>query len=44
MNYDYKTCKDCQYYYGEIDSCMYGEEDIPTNWPKKCEEEPKSDC
>ena len=33
----YETCKDCQYYYGEINWCMYGEEDVPDNLEKKCE-------
>ena len=26
----YETCKDCPYYYGEINQCMYGE-DVPNN-------------
>lgn len=34
----YETCKDCPYYYGEIDQCMYGEEDVPDGLEKKCEE------
>ena len=34
----YETCKDCPYYYGEINQCMYGEEDVPNNLEKKCEE------
>ena len=33
----YETCKDCLYYYGEINQCMYGEEDVPNNLEKKCE-------
>ena len=33
----YETCKDCPYYYGEINWCMYGEEDVPDNLEKKCE-------
>ena len=39
MIYDkmYKTCKDCPYYKGEINLCMYGEEDVPNNLEKKCE-------
>ena len=28
----------CEYYYGEIDECMYGEPEIPANWDKKCEQ------
>ena len=34
----YKTCKDCPYYYGEINWCMYGEEGVPNNLEKKCNE------
>ena len=34
----YKTCKDCQYYYGEVNWCMYGEENVPNNLEKKCNE------
>ena len=34
----YKTCKDCPYYYGEINECMYGEENVPNDLEKKCEE------
>ena len=33
----YETCKDCPYYYGEINWCMYGEEDVPDNLEKKSE-------
>lgn len=33
---NYKTCKDCPYYYGEIDNCMFGEPDIPDNLKRKC--------
>lgn len=32
------SCKDCPYYYGEIDWCMLGEPDVPDNMAKKCEE------
>ena len=36
----YETCKDCPYYYyGEINWCMYGEEDVPDNLEKKCDKE-----
>ena len=34
----YETCKDCPYYYGEVDWCMYGEEGVPNNLEKKCNE------
>ena len=34
----YETCKDCPYYYGEINQCMYGEEDVPDDLKKKCQE------
>ena len=33
----YETCKDCPYYYGEVNQCMYGEEGVPDNMEKKCE-------
>lgn len=26
---NYEKCNGCPYYYGEIDSCMFGEEDVP---------------
>lgn len=32
----YYICKDCQYYFGQADSCMVGEEDIPDNLERKC--------
>ena len=35
----YETCKDCPYYYGEINWCMYGEEDVPDYLEKKCNKE-----
>lgn len=28
----------CVYYYGEIDECMYGEPEIPSDWDKECEQ------
>lgn len=36
MIYDelYKTCKDCPYYYGEINQCMYGEDDVTDDLKK----------
>ena len=33
----YETCKDCPYYFGEINWCMYGEENVPDDLEKKCE-------
>lgn len=33
---NYEECKDCPYYYGEIDNCMYGELDVPDDLEKKC--------
>lgn len=33
----YKNCKGCPYYLGEIDQCMFGEEDVPDNLENKCE-------
>ena len=33
----YEICKDCPYYYGEINYCMYGEENVPDYLEKKCE-------
>lgn len=32
----YCICKDCQYYFGQADSCMVGEEDVPDNLERKC--------
>lgn len=33
----YKFCNGCPYYYGEIDDCMYGEDDVPsTPEDRKC--------
>ena len=34
----YEACKDCPYYYGEVNQCMYGEEGVPDDLEKKCEE------
>lgn len=36
--HNYERCNGCAYYYGEIDSCMYGEPDVPTDAPRKCKE------
>lgn len=33
---EYEICKDCPYYYGEINECMCGEEDVPDNMDRKC--------
>lgn len=34
---NYEKCNGCPYYFGEIDSCMFGEEDVPIDMEKKCE-------
>ena len=36
---NYELCKNCAYYYGEIDNCMFGEEDVPNDMERKCEKE-----
>ncbi len=36
---NYETCKGCAYCYDEIDSCVYGEPDVPTDAPRKCQED-----
>lgn len=36
---NYLKCMGCAYYYGEIDGCMYGEPDVPTDTPRKCKED-----
>lgn len=33
---DYEVCKKCEYYYGEIDECMFGEPDVPDNMERMC--------
>ena len=33
---NFKKCNGCPYYYGEINQCMYGEEDVPDDLEKKC--------
>ena len=35
--FNFKKCNGCPYYYGEINQCMYGEEDVPDDLKKKCE-------
>lgn len=37
MTNNYDKCNGCPYYLGEIDNCMYGEEDIPNDMKRKCE-------
>ena len=37
MMRNYDKCNGCPYYFGEIDNCMYGEEDIPNDMERKCE-------
>ena len=37
----YETCKDCLYCYREVNQCMYGEEGVPDDLEKKCEEKNK---
>lgn len=32
-------CFGCWYCYGDLDWCMYGEDDIPDYMPKNCEGE-----
>lgn len=34
---NYERCKDCPYYYGEINLCMFGEEDVPDDLETNCE-------
>lgn len=38
-----KKCKGCDYYYGEINECMKGEDDVPDNMKMKCKEEEQED-
>lgn len=35
---NYDECNGCPYYYGEIDQCMYGDDDLPDNLSMKCKE------
>ena len=37
MSNNYEKCNECPYYYGEIDNCMFGEEDISNDMKRKCE-------
>ncbi|MFR1874917.1 MAG: hypothetical protein ACLS2Y_08600 [Mediterraneibacter faecis] len=39
MNLFFKKCNGCPYYFGEIDQCMVGEDDIPNDMEKKCKTE-----
>ena len=34
----YETCKDCPSCHREVNQCMYGEEGVPDDLEKKCEE------
>lgn len=36
---NYEKCNGCPYYFGEIDQCMVGEDDIPDDLEKKCKKE-----
>lgn len=36
--HNYEKCKGCACYFGEIDDCMYGEPDVPSDAPCKCKE------
>ena len=36
---NFEKCNGCPYYFGEIDQCMVGEDDIPDNLEKKCKKE-----
>ena len=40
---NYDKCNGCDYYFGEIDQCMFGEDDVPNDLPKKCETKSKDD-
>lgn len=40
---DHKICKCCEYYYGSLNACMVGEEGVPDNLEKKCEEVKEDD-
>nr|DAG67419.1 MAG TPA: hypothetical protein [Bacteriophage sp.] len=39
--HNYERCNGCPYYFGEIDQCMVGEDDVPDNLEKKCKKEAK---
>lgn len=39
---NFEKCNGCPYYFGEIDQCMFGEDDIPDNLEKKCKTEDTS--
>lgn len=41
--HNYLKCHGCPYYFGEIDSCMFGEDDVPDNLEKKCHNKTKKD-
>lgn len=41
---NYTKCTGCTYYFGEIDSCMYWEEDVPKTDKRKCKENEEDAC
>lgn len=41
--HNYPKCHGCPYYFGEIDSCMFGEDDVPDNLEKKCHNKTEKD-
>lgn len=41
--HNYPKCYGCPYYFGEIDSCMFGEDDVPDNLEKKCHNKTEKD-
>lgn len=40
---NFEKCNGCPYYFGEIDQCMVGEEDVPDNLEKKCKKGGEND-
>ncbi len=42
MMHNQDKCNGCPYYFGGIDNCMYGEEDIPNDMERKCESKEES--
>jgi len=41
--HNYPKCHGCPYYFGEIDRCMFGEDDVPDNLEKKCHNKTEKD-
>lgn len=35
----FEKCNGCPYYFGEIDQCMVGEDDVPNDLKRKCKKE-----